>query len=322
VYYHQGFDFGGADRIVPILAATDGIVVSARAAAADDLPDCIRPRYDVVYLLDPRGWYYRYSHFDSIDDAVQVGGRVAKGQKIGMLGKEGASGGWSHLHFELIRPQESGKYGSDSMYAFLHQVYQASYKEPVIAVARPQVLGFAGRPILLDGRRSWAAVGRNGLLFEWSFADGTKAKTATAARTFSEPGRYCPTLKVMDANGNVDYDFAKVTIADPQIPEKQRCYLHAAYWPTQEIRAGDEVAFFVRSFRFQPAVGKEVWDFGDGTATVETQSDGAVEAHNKDGYAVTKHVFRAPGYYIVSVTRRNPDGQVATAKLDVRVGRR
>ena len=68
VYYHQGFDFGGADRMVPIYAATDGVVVSARDQTVSDVPDCVHPRYDVVYLRDSRGWYYRYSHFDVIDD--------------------------------------------------------------------------------------------------------------------------------------------------------------------------------------------------------------------------------------------------------------
>ncbi|MFV1966283.1 MAG: PKD domain-containing protein [Pirellulaceae bacterium] len=321
VYYHQGFDFGGADRMVPVHAATDGVVVSARGAAADDIPNCVHPRYDVVYLRDPRGWYYRYSHFDEIAPTIQVGGRVSIGQQIGVLGKEGASGGWSHLHFELIRPQENGQYGSDSMYAFLHQVYQAQNDEPVIAVARPQILGFVGQPVLLDGSRSWSAAGRQGMTYEWRFDDGTKTKDAKVEHVFSEAGQFCPTLKVTDAKGNVDYDFGKVTVADPKIPPKQRCSLHASYWPTQSIRAGDDVAFLVRSFRFQPAVGKEAWDFGDGSPLVHTQSDGAVDPHNKDGYAVTKHVFQEPGHYIVTVTRRGSDGQRAVDKLDVRVGR-
>jgi len=320
VYYHQGFDFGGADRIVPVRAATDAVVVSARGKSLDDLPKCVRPRYDVVYLRDPRGWYYRYSHFDSIDSSVEVGGKVPIGQQIGVLGKEGASGGWSHLHFEMIRPQENGKYGSDSMYAFLHQVYQAKNREPVIAVARPQVLGFVGKPILLDGSRSWSAAGRQGMKYEWTFDDGTKASGAKVEHVFAKPGRYRPTLKVTDADGNFDFDFAKVTAADPDVPAIGRCYLHASYWPTKNIRAGDEVTFLVRSFRFKPARGDEVWDFGDGSPAIRTRSDGAVSSHNKQGYAVTKHHFEKPGYYIVTVRRSNADGQWAVDKLDVRVG--
>ena len=320
VYYHQGFDFGGADRILPVYAATDGVVVSARNKSMDGIPDCVRPRYDVVYLRDPRGWYYRYSHFDSIDASVKVGGRIAIGQRLGVLGKEGASGGWSHLHFELIRPQENGKYGSDSMYAFLHQVYQAENEMPVIAVARPQILGVLGKPILLDGTRSWSATGREGMQYEWTFDDETKASGARVEHVFAKPGRYRPTLKVTDAAGHVDYDFAKVTVADPDVPPLGRCYLHASYWPTKNIRAGDEVTFLARSFRFQPVRGDEVWNFGDGSPEVRTRSDGAVDARNKDGYAITKHRFEKSGYYIVTVRRNSDDGGWAVDKLDVRVG--
>ena len=319
VYYHQGFDFGGADRIVPVHAATNGLVVSARGESLEGIPECVRPRYDVVYLRDPRGWYYRYSHFDSIDEAVQVGGNVAIGQQIGVLGKEGGSGGWAHLHFELIRPQENGEYGSDSMYAFLHQAYLAENDEPVIAVARPQVLGFAGQAIELDGSRSWSVFGREGMKYEWRFSDGTKATGARVRHVFSEPGRYRPTLKVTDRKGNVDYDFGKVTAAAPDVAPSQRCYLHAAYWPTKDIHVGDEVTFLVRSFRFTPAVGDEVWDFGDGSSVEKTQSDGAIDHHNKAGYARVTHRFAEPGDYIVTVRRSNEDGQWAIDKLDVRV---
>ena len=122
-----------------------------------------------------------------------------------------------------------------------------------------------------------------------------------------------------DAAGNVDYDFGKITVADPDVAATNRCYLHAAYWPTKDIRAGEEVTFFVRSFRFQPVKGEEVWDFGDGTPQVRTQSDGAVDPRNKDGYAITKHRFEKPGYYIVTVRRSNQDQQWAVDKLDVRV---
>jgi murein DD-endopeptidase MepM/ murein hydrolase activator NlpD len=320
VYYHQGFDFGGADRIVPIFAATDGQVVSARGKSVEGIPKCVRPRYDVVYLRDPRGWLYRYSHFDSIDESVLPGTEISIGQPLGILGKEGASGGWSHLHFELIRPQEDGDFGSDSMYAFLHQVYQAQNDEPVIAVARPQVLGLVNEPIVLDGSRSWTKAGPDGMQFEWSFDDGTLTNGAKIEHTFVKSGRYRPTLKVTDKHGNVDYDFGKVTIADPRVPSLQRCYLHASYWPTQNIRIGAEVSFLVRSFRFQPAVGDEVWDFGDGSSKGHTQSDGAVDSRNKDGYATVKHSFAKPGDYIVTVRRASDDGQWAVDKLDVRVG--
>lgn len=319
IYYHQGFDFGGADRLTPIFAATDGLVVSARGKSIDSLPKVVKPRHDVIYLRDPRGWYYRYSHFDSIDKTVQIGKRVTLGQKLGILGKEGASGGWAHLHFELIRPQENGRYGSDSVYAFLHQVYQAKNNMPVIAVAKPQLLVEKEKPITLDGSRSWSTSGKDSLKYEWTFDDGTHATTAKVTHTFDKPGRYRPILKVTDAKGNTDYDFAKVTVSDPSIPSKKRCELHASYWPTQKIRPNDEVTFLVRSFHFTPMVGDETWDFGDGSPEVTTRSDGCAKRHNKTGYAIVKHHFKKPGHYIVTVRRQNRDGQTTVDRLDVRV---
>ncbi|MFW6114426.1 MAG: PKD domain-containing protein [bacterium] len=320
VYYHQGFDFGGADRMVPVHAATDGVVVSVRGQSMENVPECVRPRYDVLYLWDvARDWFYRYSHFDSINQDIELGDVVELGDRLGTLGKEGASGGWAHLHFELIRPQESGRYGSDSMYAFLHQVYQADNDEPVIAVARPQLLGEVGKPIVHDASRSWSKSGSEGMQYEWVFDDGTRKNGATVKHTYESGGRYRPVLKVTDAKGNVDYDFGKVTVADPNIPSAKRCYLHAAYWPTQNIRVGDPVTFLVRSFRFRPPVGDEVWDFGDGSPKVTTRSDGCVEHNNKSGYARVQHRFEKPGYYIVTVRRQNDNGQWAVDKLDVKV---
>ena len=43
----------------------------------DDTP--VEPRYDVVYLLDARGWYYRYSHLHSIDAAISPARQVQDG---------------------------------------------------------------------------------------------------------------------------------------------------------------------------------------------------------------------------------------------------
>ena len=101
--------------------------------------------------------------------------RVKMGQKIGLLGKEGASGGWSHLHFEIKSKQPSGKWGTEDGYAFLWEAYQNEFKPKVIAVARPHHLIWAGEKTTLDGSRSWSA---NGTIdrFEWTFTDGTSAR--------------------------------------------------------------------------------------------------------------------------------------------------
>src|SRR6185437_14519124 len=125
---------------------------TARLPGHDDSP--VRTRYDVVYVLDGRGWYYRYSHMETIDPAITPGAAVRMGQRIGILGKEGGSGGWSHLHFEIRSRQPSGRWGTQEGYAFLWQAIQREQKPDVVAVARPHRLAWAGDPVTLDGSKS------------------------------------------------------------------------------------------------------------------------------------------------------------------------
>ena len=190
IYYHNGLDIGGAEGLVEVVAATDGVVVTSgtsRLAGYEDSP--VRPRYDVVYLLDDRGWYYRYSHMQTIEPAVAPGALVRMGQKIGTLGKEGGSGGWSHLHFEITSRQPSGRWGTQEGYAFLWQAYLREQEPEVLAVARPHHLVGIGEPVLLDGSKSWSRAGPIAN-FEWNFGDGSTATGPKVERTYARPGSY------------------------------------------------------------------------------------------------------------------------------------
>jgi murein DD-endopeptidase MepM/ murein hydrolase activator NlpD len=315
IYYHNGLDIGGAEGLVEVVAATDGLVVSsgtARLAGHEDSP--VRPRYDVVYVLDDRGWYYRYSHMQTIEPAIAPGAAVRMGQKIGTLGKEGGSGGWSHLHFEIRSRQPSGRWGTQEGYAFLWQAYLRERKPEILAVARPHRLAWTGDTVLLDGSKSWI---RSGPIasFEWTFGDGTKATGPKVERTYARPGEYSEILKVTDRSGRVDYDFAVVQVLEKAHPEELPPTVHAAYSPTFGVKPGDPVTFKVRTFRTTD--GQETWDFGDGTPAVVAHSDGNVDLHAKDGYAVTTHRFREPGHYLVRVERTDRLGATATARLHV-----
>ena len=121
-----------------MVAATDGLVVARRARRCPSIEDSpAKPRYDVVYVLDARGWYYRYSHLMTID-GIKPGASVQMGQKIGLLGKEGGSGGWSHLHFDITSRQPSGQWGIQDAYAYAWEAYRREYaRRSSIAVARP-----------------------------------------------------------------------------------------------------------------------------------------------------------------------------------------
>jgi hypothetical protein len=320
IYYHSGLDIGGAEGLAEVVAATDGRVVSSgteRLPGYDDSP--VAPRYDVVYLLDDRGWYYRYSHFQTIDPAIKPGATAARGQRLGLLGKEGGSGGWSHLHFEIVARQPSGKWGTEEGYAFLWQANLRENHPELIAVGRPHVLATVGSTVVLDGSKSWSRSGPVAR-YEWKFDDGSTITGATAERVYNKPGTYSEILKITDQDGRIDHDFAAVQVLDPGRPELLPPTIHAVFFPTTGIRPGDAVTFKVRSFRIEPAEGHETWDFGDGTPAVTVQSDGNAVQHARDGYAVTTHRFERPGHYIVRVERTNRHGIKATARLHVIVG--
>ncbi len=318
IYYHHGLDFGGAEGLVDVLAATEGLVVSSGDAVLEGHADSpVRPRYDVIYILDRRGWYYRYSHLQMIASAIRPGYRVRQGERIGILGKEGGSGGWSHLHFGISAKQPSGQYGTLNAYPLVWQVYHREHQPDIVAVARPHHLVWNHASVTLDGRKSWSSAGKS-LGFRWQLSDDSIAYGPTVERSYPRPGEYSEILCVSDDAGQVAYDFAVVQVLDRDHPERMPPTLHAAYAPTLDIQVGAPVTFKVRSFRTKKP--REVWDFGDGSPPVTVHSDGNADVHNLDGYAITMHRFARPGDYIVTVQGTNEHGYTATKHLHVRVG--
>jgi hypothetical protein len=318
IYYHSGLDIGGSEGLVEVVAATDGLIVSAAGQTLDEhlRETPVSPRYDVVYLLDARGWYYRYSHMKEIDKSV-VPGRVLKmGDRIGWLGKEGGSGGWSHLHFEIKSRQPSGQWGTEEGYAFLWEAYVNHHHPPLIAVARPHHLIWSGNTVTLDGSKSWSAAGSN-LKYHWQFGDGSTSDEPRVERRYDQPGKYSEILRVADDRGNVAYDFAHVYVYDSANRERLIPSIHANFYPTTDLFPGDEITFKVRTFG--NTHGKELWDFGDGSPAREVQSDGNATKLAPDGYAVTKHTYQRPGDYIVRVERTDSHGVQAVTHLHVSI---
>jgi murein DD-endopeptidase MepM/ murein hydrolase activator NlpD len=318
VYYHYGLDIGGAEGLIDVVAATDGLVVSVGKEVLPGYADTpVAPRYDVIYLLDDRGWFYRYSHLHTIAAGLAPGKKVRRGEALGILGKEGGSGGWSHLHFDISGRQPSGKWGIIDGYAFLWEANLHERKPKLIAVARPHHFAAVGEKVLLDGSRSWSAAGPLDK-FAWTCTDGQTAAGSTLERTYTRPGIYSEILQVTDREGRIDYDFAIVNIVNREHPEQLPPSIHAAYAPTENIEPGQAVKFLVRTFRTTD--GEETWDFGDGTPPVVVHSDGNVVQLAKDGYAQTIHRFERPGLYLVRVQRSDRRGFTATARLKVLVG--
>ena len=318
IYYHSGLDIGGSEGLVEVVAATDSLVVSVGEVVLEeykrDTP--VAPRYDVVYLLDGRGWYYRYSHLKEIDKQIVPGRLISQGDRVGLLGKEGGSGGWSHLHFEIVSRQPSGKWGTQEGFAFLREAYVRQFNPHLIAVARPHHLIRTGESVTLDGTKSWSASG-NIATFRWQFADGSMADGPSIERTYSKPGRFSEILRITDDDGHVDYDFAVVIVADVEHPERDIPSIHPNIYPTTGIRPRDLVTFKVRTFN--TSAGGEIWDFGDGSGKFKVQSDGNRDKLSPNGYAITTHHYQQPGDYVVTVTHTDEFGVNATGHLHVYV---
>jgi hypothetical protein len=77
------------------------------------------------------------------------------------------------------------------------------------------------------------------------------------------------------------------------------------------------VTFKVRTFR--TSFGSERWDFGDGSPSVEVQSDGNAKPLGKDGHAVTQHRYARSGHYVARVERTNERGETAVARPVIEV---
>jgi murein DD-endopeptidase MepM/ murein hydrolase activator NlpD len=310
VYYHAGLDFGGPESFAEVFAATDGIVVGLGKSILEgqqkDTP-VVDPTYDEIYLLDSRGWYHCYSHLYSFDPSLKLGDRVSRGQKLGTLGKEGHSGGWSHLHFEVISRQPSGKWGTLDGFAFLWEAYLRDFKPQVVAIARPHRFAKVGELVALDSRKSYVSSGAPRV--RWKLSDGRAVTSTVATIAYSRPGAYCETLEVRDTAGHVAYDFATVNVySDTEDP----ITINASYTPGFNIKPGAPVTFLVRTFGTTNR--EETWDLGDGSPLRFTKSDGNAEKRAKNGYARIEHTFAKPGDYVVTVKNGN-----ATTRLWVPV---
>jgi len=105
--FHEGID------IAPTARGRDGRALDEVVAAADGTVGYVNRRagnsdyglYAVVLHEDPLGPIYTlYAHLDEIEEGLQTGRAVAKGERLGRMGRTPASViplERSHLHFEI-----------------------------------------------------------------------------------------------------------------------------------------------------------------------------------------------------------------------------
>ncbi|MEW6356250.1 MAG: PKD domain-containing protein [Planctomycetota bacterium] len=325
IYHHWGMDIGGHDRAVPIVAARAGTVVVRGEQTTPDFADAAGvPRYDRVVVRDEDGWDFLYSHLDMIAPTVRLGAPIEAGAPVGALGKEGSSGGWAHLHFGIKCIQPSGRPGQVEGYPFLVEAYLNEHPGALLACARPHRAAGVGEEIELDGSRSICDGGKI-TSYRWTLhnretVDGVRVKVS-----YDREGMYSEMLTVTDDRGQTDVDFCVVQIL-PQDgdPAKTPPTMHLTYYPTENIRPGQPIAFKARTF-FKGAFavnqgGEELWDFGDGTtATTCSGAPGRGTACAEKDFDERWHAYDKPGRYIVTVRRTGTNGLTATAQLKVEV---
>ena len=313
LYYHAGMDFGGCEALTEVVAATDALVVSAGEevlTAHQPIADTpVAPRYDVLYLLDERGWYYRYSHFHSFDPAIKLGTKVKKGQRLGLVGKEGGSGGWTHLHFEIKNRKPSGRWGTEDSYAFLWQGYRNLHDPEILAVARPGHMILKGEKVTHDGTRSWSREGEIAK-FEWRFSDGYQ-------RHRRDSRKRIPRTRLVSRNPDRNRlgrkrgcQFCKsesIFESGPPLPP-----LPGSTQPTILLLT------FARASRSpsnaghsKPPTGRRPGTLEMAAPAVTTKSDGNVKKLDPEGYATVEHTYSQPGIYFVHVFRKDEKGWLA-----------
>ena len=324
-YYHYGLDFAGSEGDVDVVAMADGLIVSA---ADHTLPqfdkEPVVTHVDGVWLLDGRGWFYRYSHLNKI--FVKPGQSVKAGQVIAKIGKEGPagySGGWSHLHLGILTNQCTGLWGDLQAYPYVFEAYWNEYKPKLLAVARPHHTGIVGEKFILSGAHSKAARGKI-VSYEWICSNGKKLSGKEVEIVYDKPGAWSEILKVTDSQGNVEYDAVLSVIFTPAMvknPPKRAIAsvprIHLAYYPTFDIKPGQEVTFKVRSSWTD--AWNETLDFGDGSPIAHLKSDGNRDRTNPTGYAIVKHKYAKPGTYIAHAEHTNSIGVKANMHVFVTV---
>jgi len=329
IYYHWGVDFAAVKRYTPVLAAADGVVISAgkieRGKPSDDdsnydkedpffnIPDSIgrfpKPRFERIFVRMNNGWVYRYSHLDQI--MVKLGDTVKGGDVIGILGNNMSD--FAHNHFEIwsIDEDDNYNYTLELAYPYLWESYTKKYDPKIMAVVGPHKYIAVGDSVKLDGLRSHSFKGKI-TNYDWTFHNGDKASGAEIYHKYNKPGYYSEQLKVTDNKGNQAYGFAHVMVVYDDKPDKIYGYATAGYYPTFDLKVGDTITFKGRYFNINE--GEDHWDLGDGTTKI-THSKG--EPYAPNGYVEFKHVYQKPGHYIVTFTRKTNEGIPSTCQLSV-----
>ena len=281
-YHDYGFDLAGYEGREEVGSVVEGRIIKFWPSREDPCS---------VLVQDDRGFIWDHAHLKALAPELTLGARVAMGQKLGILGKTGPSGNFSHLHVGTYLTQRDLEADHANrrlnLYPWMVMAYQAQYPTGLIAVARPHHTVLTGEKVILDAADSLAFGGGRIVERRWTFHDGQAVNQARAEKVFDHPGSYIATLWVKDDRGAEDVDFCQIKVFSQANPEKAMPHIFMTSTPTQEIRPDQPVTFRCW-FQGKGADSFKV-DFGDGTQLVDCRS-----------YTELRHRFRTVGTHIVT----------------------
>jgi hypothetical protein len=297
-YHDYGFDNAGFEGREEVVSATEGTVVRFWPS---------REELCSILVRDNQGLVWEYGHLSSAAPDVVLGARVVRGRKLGMLGRTGPSGNFSHLHLGAYLSEQdidgTGPCRRLNLYPWLVTAYQARHPQGLLAVARPHRTALTGETVVFDGSNSLAWGGGRIVEWRWVLPDGQTVRAAKARQTFPRPGAYVAALWVKDDRGAEDVDFCPVKVFSRPDPEKAMGHIFMTYTPTQDLRPDQPVTL---RFWFQGSGDRPLQvDFGDGTPPEEFES-----------YVERQHRFRTPGIHVVTA-QCEAEGKPIMQKLKI-----
>jgi hypothetical protein len=297
-YHDYGFDNAGFEAREEVVSAAEGTVVRFWPSREDLCS---------ILIQDSSGLVWEYGHLSSVSPDMALNAYVARGRRIGMLGRTGPSGNFSHVHlgtYLSLSDIDGDKPNRMlNLYPWLVTAYQARHPKGLLAVARPHHTASTGQAVLFDGGNSLAWGGGRIVEWRWVLPDGQTVSGARVQKAFDRPGTYVATLWVKDDGGAEDVDFCQVKVFSKGDPEKAMPHIFMTYTPTQGIRPDQPVTF---RFWFQGTGGGPITvDFGDAATVQDYQS-----------YAEIQHSFRTAGIHIVTA-QCEAQGKPITQKLKV-----
>jgi hypothetical protein len=303
LFYHDyGFDMGGFENGQTVVSPIAG-KIALFWPSREDLCS--------VVVEDANGLNWELAHLHSVGADIVLGRQVAAGQTIGVLGKSGPSGNFSHLHLGTYLNKHDldgdNRNRRLNLYSWLVAAYQAEHPQGILAVARPHHVVLTGEKVLLDGSNSLVWNGNKIVQWRWVLPDGRKIDQAKAEAAFYRPGAYIATLWIKDDHGNEDVDFCQVKVYSKDHREKGMPHIYMSSTPTEDIRPDQPVRF-----RF--------WNQGNLVGPVTVAFDDGTKIENYKPYTEFSHRFKTPGIHVVT-SRCDNEGKRIEQKLKIVVAR-